>query len=224
MVRLSSVCGLVCAWVSSITLAAVPGSVETWDTDLAGWQESTVDSTVVHAATGGNPDGHVVIRKELGGPFENIGVATSTSSDYLGDYAGVVGVSVDIEFRTDNVTDAWIRFRPDVVSNGWRYSLTNTFPTDVWTTYTAPLDPTWDDATALLNGWERDDPGVGSFADLFSAAGWAEVRFDSPQSSTLIGVDNFRLIPVPEPSSLLLLGAAALATTAYARLRSPRRG
>ncbi len=204
--------------VPCVAFAAVPGSVETWDAGLNAWDQSTTSSTVIHAATDGNPDGHLTIRKVLGG-FDNIGVATTASADYLGDYSGVIGISVDAVYRTNNVTDAWIRFRPDLVDNGWQYSLTNVFPTDTWTTYQAPFDPSWDDATAILNGWEKFDAGAGSFADLFSSVGWAEVRFNSPQTSTIIGVDNFRLIAIPEPSAVCLVAASLIALLAVDRRR-----
>lgn len=206
---------------ASLSVAAVPGSVETWDADLAGWDQSTIISTVIHAAAGGNPDGHVLVRKELGAADFDIGTATTTSSDYLGNYAGVIGIEVDLNFGTDNVTNAWVRFRPDVVGNGWRFPLTNVFPTGSWDTYSAPFDANWDDATALANGWEQDEPGVASFADLFSSVGWAEVRFESPQTSTLVGVDNFRLVAIPEPSSLVL-AAASLAAAGTLVLRRRR--
>lgn len=206
------------AWLSvaSITLAAVPGSVETWDSDLAGWQQSTTISTVVHAASDGNPDGHVLIRKVLNGSGFDVGTATTTSTDYLGDYAGVAGVSVDVRFVVGDFTDAWVRFRPGVGPNGWRYSLTDTFP-ETWTNYVAPLNPNWDDATALANGWEKDDPTVSSFSDLFSSVGWVEVRFDTPEVLTIVNVDNFRLIAVPEPGSVVLLGLAAAGLVCVAR-------
>lgn len=201
--------------------AAVPGSVETWDAGLNGWQQSTTSSTVSHSDTDGNPDGHVTIRKALGG-FDSVGISTESSADYLGDFSGVIGISVDAIYRTNDVNGAWIRFRPDGVDNGWRYSLTNVFPTDTWTTYQAPFDPGWDDATAVLNGWEKFDPAAGSFADLFSSVGWAEVRFNSPQTSTIIGVDNFRLIAIPEPSTVCLVAASliTLVTADRRRLRS----
>jgi len=168
---------------------------------------------VVWAGVGGNPDGHVQVRRDVGGPNFDIGTATEISGDFLGDYAaaGVSGVSVDLNFMTDNLTSASLRFRPDGVDNGWSYSyaLTNGYDVNAWGTYSVNFDPTWDDATAEANGWVKGDPTVASFADLFASVGWAEVRFASSQESTLVGVDNYQLIGIPEPSTCLLLFCAA---------------
>jgi len=195
--------------------AAVAGAIETWDVDLAGWDQSTTASTVVWAGGGGNPDGHVQIRRIVSGPNFDVGTATTLSGDFLGDYgiAGVGGVALDVNAMTDNITGASIRFRPDVVDNGWSYSFANALPLNTWASFTVEFNPNWDDVTAMNAGWIKDDPTVSSFSDLFSSVGWAEVRFASSQESTLAAVDNFELLSIPEPSTwaLLLVGASALA-------------
>lgn len=209
--------------LASAAFAATPGSVQPWDTDLAGWEQSTTISTVLHAASGGNPDGRVSIRNVVNGSGSPVGIALDpfddATGDFTGDYAGVAGVSVDLRFETGNFSDAWVRFRPDAVDNGWHYSLTNVFPANVWNTYTAPLNPNWDDATAELNGWQKGDPTVGSFASLFDDVGWAEVRLFTPEESTLASIDNFRLIAVPEPGTALIVAGTALAFGSFLRRR-----
>ena len=50
---------------------AVYPHVEEWNSgSLAGWTANTVDSTVVHVATGGNPDGHIQTRGPSPGSFD----------------------------------------------------------------------------------------------------------------------------------------------------------
>lgn len=200
--------------------AATPGAVETWDVDVAGWGPGTTSSTVVHAAGGGNPDGHILIRKVLGG-FDEIAAANDANPDFLGDYGadGVGQVAVDINMFNSSVTDSWVRFRRNAAENGWRYSFGAIAPNaNIWETYTTPLfDATWTDAEARLNGWltaDDIDPGANaspSFALVMGDVGRAEVRFDTAAGvSTLVGVDNFRLL-VPEPASAALLGLGGLA-------------
>ncbi len=213
---------------SVTTYAATPGAVETWDADLAGWEQSTTSSTPVHVAGGGNPDGHVQIRKVLGG-FDEIGIVTDSNADFLGDFAadGINQVSVDINMFNSSVTDSWVRFRRNSGENGWLYSFGAIAPNaNIWETYTTPVfDPTWNDLDAISNGWITDndiDAGADPsppFATVMSGVGRAEVRFDTATGvSTLIGVDNYRL--VPEPSSMALLLFAG--TLVSARRRSSR--
>ena len=199
-----------------IALGAVPG-VETFDADTAGFVPNTTSSVVVHAAGGGNPDGHIQTRKDLTPPVYDIGALT-TDPDFTGNYAaaGIGQVSVDLNFMTDNITSAWVRFRPGVAENGWRYPLTNSFPTNVWNTYVVNFNPTWTDLQAQAAGWLTDkdiDPGTDPsppfatvMADVFSA----EVRLAS-EGSTVAGIDNFA-IAVPEPGmiGLLAVGIAAM--------------
>ena len=204
------------AMVSTPALGATLGAVETWDSDLADWQQGTTASVAVHAANGGNPDGHLQVRRDLGEAFFDVGAQTDSSADFIGDYAAAnIGqISVDLNFMTSNITDAQLRFRRNAVENGWRISLTDQFlPDNTWNTYSVLFDPTWTDQQATDAGWIKDDPTVPSFADVFADVGRTEVRLSSTNESTLFGIDNFAL-NVPEPSSLgiasILLGFATL--------------
>ena len=187
---------------------------ETFDADAAGFVPNTTSSTVVWTDPGGNPDGHILTRKSLSPPVFDIGALT-TDADFMGDYAadGITGATVDLSFNTDNVDAAWLRFRRDIFTNGWRYPLTNVFaPTDTWNTYSVNFDPTWSDADAINAGWLTDqdiNPASNpspSFADVMSSVGRAEVRIGS-QGSTIVGIDNFGLVPEPHGALLLFVGA-----------------
>jgi hypothetical protein len=204
LMMLSAVAGLL---LPGAAFAAVAG-IETFDADTAGFVASTLSSTVVHSGTGGNPDGHILVRKDLSVDFQ-IGALT-TDADFTGDYAaaGIVQAAVDVNFVTDNVTAAWLRFRPDVATNGWRYPLTAVFPQNVWNTYTVNFNPAWTNLQATAAGWITDqdaEPGVDpspSFASVMSGVYSAEVRFAS-DGSTIVGIDNFALV-VPEPTTGVL--------------------
>lgn len=209
--RLLPVIGLIAIFLPCTSFGAVPG-VETFDTDTAGFVPNTTSSVVVHAAGGGNPDGHIQTRKILDPPVFDIGALT-TDPDFTGNYAaaGIGQVSVDLNFMTNNISAAWVRFRPSIVENGWLYPLTNVFPTNVWNSYAVAFNPTWTDLQAKAAGWLTDkdvnpltDPSP-SFASVLADVNSAEVRIAS-EGSTVVGIDNFA-IAVPEPSMITLLVA-----------------
>lgn len=196
-----------CMFCNAVAGATI--GTETFDVDAAGFVGNTTSSVVIWTDPGGNPDGHLLTRKSLSPPVFDIGALT-TGSDFTGDYAadGISGAGVDLSYMTDNVDGAWLRFRKDVFTNGWLYPLTNVFtPTDTWMSYDVNFDPTWSDVDAVAAGWVTDndiDPAANvspPFADVMGSVGRAEVRLSS-QGSTIVGIDNFRL--VPEPGSALL--------------------
>jgi hypothetical protein len=209
---------------SSLAAAAVPGT-EQFNGGLNGWAPSTVSTTLVHIGAGGNPGGFIQLRKDLGSPVDDVAAFTGTPN-LTGDYgaAGIARVSVDLNFGTNNVTNAWVRYRPDAVTNGWLHPLTNVFPTNVWNTYTVDFNPAWSNAQAQLAGWITDqdiNPAANPsppFATVMSAVGVAEVRFASPDTSTLVSIDNYS-IAVPEPGSTILCVIGAIAGIAVWRRR-----
>lgn len=193
--------------------------VETFNVDAAGFVPNTTSSVVVWTDPGGNPGGHILTRKDLSPPVFDIGALT-TSPEFTGDYAtdGITGAGVDLNYMTDNVDAAWLRFRKDVFTNGWRFPLTDVFaPTNTWMSYSFAFDPTWADADAVAAGWVTDndiDPAANPsppFADVMSSVGRAEVRIAS-EGSTIVGIDNFRLIPEPNSVSLGLIACCLIMT------------
>lgn len=197
--------------------------VETFDADTAGFVGNTTSSTVVHVAAGGNPDGHIQTRKDLSPPVFDIGALT-LRPEFTGDYAaaGIVAASVDLNFMTDNIDAAWLRFRSSTDVNGWRHSLADSFVTNSWATYSVVFDPAWSDAQAMAAGWMMDHaidnnvPMSPAFASVMADVYSAEVRIASV-GSTIVGIDNFTL-RVPEPTTLAF-GAAVLGLASIRRRR-----
>ena len=213
------------AFCASLGWGATIGT-ETFDTDNGVMTSNTVASVVVHSGTGGNPDGHMLTRRDLGEAFFDIGGLT-TDSRFTGDYGadGITGMTVDLNFMTANFTGAWFRVRIDAFTNGWLAPLTGAFPTGTWTTYTVAFDPTWTDLEARAAGWITDDdldalaiPSP-SFATVMASVGRPEIRLGTTNESSLAGIDNFGLTgEVPEPSTMLLM-SAGIGLIGLARLR-----
>ncbi len=216
-----SLAGLAILFTAS-SLQAATVSLETFDAGKNGFDANTISATVIHQAAGGNPGGHLLIRKDLSPPAFDVGAMTTTRAEFLGNYAaaGITGASVDLNFQTEGIDAAWIRFRRDGSSNGWRHSLTNVFPLNSWNTYSVDFDPNWTDAQASAAGWLTDqdvDPAANAspaFADVLKSVGFAEVRIAN-NTSTLVGLDNFQLIP--EPSTMALAGLALLSMAGLRR-------
>ncbi len=202
LVSLSVVSGLLLAGTA---WAAVPGTVATFDVDEDGFAGSTIATVQIHAAGGGNPDGHVQIRKDLLTGFDT-GTQNSVWPEFLGDYAadGVNGGGFDLNVFNTTLDEAHLRMRRNVGENGWYYDFGPVAPNaNQWESYDVLFDPTWDDATAMGNGWTQE-AGAPGFADLMASVGWLEVRVINDGSS-IVGVDNVRI--VPEPGTLALLAA-----------------
>ncbi len=212
---------LVLACTTAAPVGAASIGVETFSGGLAGFGPNTISSTVVHSAAGGNPDEHLLIRRIVDATFFDIGALTSGAA-FTGDYAadGIGSAGVDLDFRTTNVSGAWLRVRQNAVTNGWLHALTGDFSPG-WRPYDVAFVPTWTDLEARAAGWITDfdlnpaaDPSP-AFATVMANVGFFEVRLGSTNESTLVGLDNARLggLQVPEPAAVatLLLGLAGLA-------------
>lgn len=199
-----------CVLIGSATLAgaAVPGTVARFDADEDDFGASTVATVQIYAPLGGNPGGHIQIRKDLATGFD-IGSQNSTWPEFLGDYAaaGVTGAGFDLNVFNTTLSSAQLRFRRNVAENGWHYDFGPVLPNGgLWESYDVLFNPSWDDATALGNGWTRES-GAPAFADLLGSVGWLEVRVIN-DGSAIVGIDNVRLVPEPAALGLLLAGAA----------------
>jgi hypothetical protein len=186
---LSSLCLLL---LTSAPVLAAGSYVEGWDDpdDLAGWTPNTVGTQVTWGATG-NPGGCLITERP--GPGNSIGI-TTTLPIATGDYAaaGVTAVSFDVNYERGDFFASAFRVRYlDSSFNGWYYPLTGPFDA-TWHSYHIAFDPTWDDVTALANGWVKDDPAVESFAATMANVYNPEVRIDGI-GAALARIDNFQI-------------------------------
>lgn len=208
------VVGVVVSAVCGSAMGASP-VVATFDSDAQGFVASTTSTTQIHLNSGGNPGGHIELRRDLSPPAFNIGTQNSTTPAFLGDYAagGITGAGFDLNVFNTALTGAWVRVRTDISSNGWYYNFGAINPdANAWHSYLVNFNPTWSDATAIGNGWVQEDASAGSFASAFSNVGWFEVRIINPDNtSAIVGLDNIRLVPAPGAGVLALAGMGLLA-------------
>ena len=132
-------------------LAAAP-TVATFNTGPEGFVGSTTSTTLVHSPSSGNPGGHIQIRKSLSPPVFDIGAADTSTPAFLGDYAagGITGAGFDLNVFNTTLTAAFVRFRPDIFTNGWSYDFGAVNPnSNLWSSFLVNFDPTWSDATAI---------------------------------------------------------------------------
>jgi len=207
--------------------ASVSGYHEGWDVpnDLAGWTANTIISSVSQTSYGGNPDGLIGTGGYANGSFD-VG-AMSELAAITGNFIGQIWtVSVDLAFVYGNVDNAWLRLRYlDGTQNGWVYSLTSSAFSPAWNSFSVTFDPSWSDAEARAHGWLTDLEAVSPTAD--PSVSWSQTMSDVYTTEVRISgegfvgawIDNFRLTTaaVPEPASLLLVGAGLAGLAAFRR-------
>jgi len=204
--------------------------VDTFDADIGTWSQNTTDTTVGHSAAGGNPGGYMTTDNLSASPIQfNIIGAANTGADYSGVFAdGLWNISVDLSFMRGNFTDAWLRFRfQDATANGWHISLGEDIFDPTWETYSILFDTTWDDATAMANGWIQEPDGTltntPSFSGLWDDVYTSEVRlFGTPLAGTpgiTAGIDNYIVSAVPIPAAVWLFGTALIGLVGFSKRR-----
>lgn len=219
---------------SSAFAAPVSGYMEGWNTlgDTAGWNANTTASSIfVMPHTGSLTDSYLQTQGEGSSSFD-VGALTQLS-DATGDFGGGIwNVMVDLAFLSEGFSgagsfdDAWLRFRyQDSSHNGWAYSLSDVFDTD-WNTFSVTFDSSWDDVTAMANGWLPDNMSINpgsnaseSWATTMSDVYTSEIRL-SGEGLLIGGIDNFKLSEVPVPAAVWLFGSGLIGLVGIARRKA----
>ena len=211
---------------SPCLLQAATAVNDTFDAGLGGWTSNTTDTTVLHQAAGGNPGGYLETNNFQATSGFNVIGARNASVDYSGVFAdGLWTISVDLAFINGDFTDAWLRFRfQDATANGWHISIEDTNFFDApWQSYSVTFDTTWDDATAMANGWVKESDGTltptPSFSGLWDDVYTSEVRIlGGPRM--VAGIDNYNASFVPVPAAVWLFGSGLIGLIGIARRKA----
>jgi hypothetical protein len=212
------------------TLVCLPGILQaatavndTFDMGIGSWGPNTIETTVGHSVAGGNPGGYMTTNNLSSSSTFNVIGATNTGADYSGVFTdGLWTISVDMSFVSGNFTDSWLRYRfQDPTANGWHISLEDTnFFNSTWQSYSVTFDTTWNDATAMANGWVKEADGTltptPSFSGLWDDVYTSEVRIlGGPRM--VAGIDNYKASVVPIPAAVWLFGSGLLGLVGVAR-------
>ena len=197
---------------------------DTFDADIGTWIQNTTDTTVSHQAAGGNPGGYLETNNFNATSNFNVIGAQNTAPDYSGVFAdGVWTIDVDLSFINGDFTEARLRFRfQDPTANGWYIPIEDSdFFNSPWQSYSVTFDTTWDDATAMANGWVKEADGTTptpSFSGLWDDVYNSEVRIlGGPRM--VAGIDNYMATYVPVPAAVWLFASGLLGLIGVSRRR-----
>jgi len=195
----------VCLTLSPAVINA--GTIEsTFDSDLEGW---TADVPFSYQPTGGNPGGYLRTGDIGGGATSN----AIAPPQFLGDLTSFKGgtISVDlIGFSQSGVGGGEAIILEGPTDSAFiQYSLTP-IPF-VWTTFVVPMNAA---------DWGKTEQ---EWDDLLSNVTTLKVGVDPTSSGAdRMGLDNFRIERVPEPSTFVLSVMAVSAILLGGTRRSPR--
>lgn len=192
----SSIAPIALAMLSiQAVFAAAPYS-EDWSGGANSWFISSTKGSASYESDGGNPGGYMRYTA-ASNSFDNKGITSTAEANALGDYgaAGIAEISFDA--RPSGVFDTVsFRFRPETGGNGWDFHFPgDEAPVGTWTTFTIPIDASWDDAMATSNGWTQMSSTTATFSETIASVkqiylqGYKSV--DIPGET--IDFDNFSL-------------------------------
>lgn len=198
--------------LSGVSVAATTVS-DNFDAGLGSWSSNTIQTTINHSPTDGNLDGYLSTDNSTSGTSFGVIGAKNEAADYSGEFAdGIWNISVDLSFINGDFTDSLLRFRyQDFSHNGWYISLEDSaFFDSQWQSYSISFDTTWDDATAMANGWVQETSST-SFSELWNDVYTTEVRILG-SGEMVAGIDNYNanLSSVPVPAAVFMFGPALL--------------
>ncbi len=182
----------------------------TFTVDDEGW--TATGATVTHEATGGHPGGFLAIADTGSDTFE-----VYPPAKFKGDLSafedGWLTYDVKLLVPTTPLASVGSGFGRIQLEGGganatFDYAPTPPIPSpDFWKTYTVPMTASaWHTTEA---NWDTVLSDVTNFHIILE-----------PNNGDTVGLDNFKLAPVPEPSSLVLLGSGWLGLIGWRRKRA----
>ncbi|MBI1397578.1 MAG: PEP-CTERM sorting domain-containing protein [Betaproteobacteria bacterium] len=199
--RTLAIAGLLLATSSS------QAAISTFDTGAEGWTAlGDVEGTLTWSATGGNPDGHVLIDDLTTG-----GVTYFVApAKFLGNQSAALGTDLAFDLMQVYPGGANQFDSPDVVLQGG--GLTLAFDTAVnpangsWTHYAVPLSaPGW-----TVNSLSGAAATPEQFSAVLSDLTALRIRAEYQTGADVGHLDNVALVPEPATTAMMLLGLGAL--------------
>jgi hypothetical protein len=204
--------------MSSIAPAATLNQVDDFQGGTtAGWTNGAAATDPTNVASGG-PAGtgdRFLLASSSGGGSAGGRMVVFNRSQWLGSYAGIGAISMDLK-NLDNVApldplSVRIAFKESTLIGSGGYVSTNAFA--------LPADGQWHHAIFQLNGSAMVPVGTTTLTLAQLLGNPAEMRILSSTAPALagdaiaskLGIDNIRAIPEPSSFVLALLGLVAIA-------------
>lgn len=184
----------------------VSGQVDTFATDVQGWQGATPTWT----SSGGVGDSSYLNLHSTGGFGQSSKMATFNVSQWTGNFTSAGVGAIDVDFNNLGATDLEMRLVlwDPAIATAWVSNNSAVLAAGSgWTHFTYSLS----DAFTQVEG-------TTSFADTLANVGRMMFRNNpgAPSDSGVatvatLGVDNITATPVPEPASMAALGLGVAA-------------
>jgi hypothetical protein len=179
-------------------------AMSTFDSGLDGWISNT-PALINWASSGGNPDGYVRFRDEIGAL-----TYISAPAKFLGDWSALDGAgAIKFDHRIFDMgggLQEFLPYRIDIFGSGgaaayWEGA--NPIGANIWETVVAPLN---------ASDWTISS---GSWSDLLSDVTELHIQIEQVDNTNskaskveIAGIDNVNLVPIP--GAMWLLGSGLI--------------
>ena len=193
--------GLVTLLVAPLSAVAAT-IISTFDSDAEGWIANPGEGALTHAATGGNPGGHIRIQ-DIGAGSVPFGSGAFAPGNFLGNLSSFDGGTLSLDMATfAGSGPSFPSFGAIQLSGGGDIAMFDIAVSapgfGTWETYMAPL---------TASSWGKSQSEwLAILADVTSIG----IPTDAFDGNDTIGIDNFAIANsmnnIPQPASLALLG------------------